>query len=128
MLLIDKDSTQSAPFKIPAGKQLTLLATGLNPGEKVTFELLALTAAGPGGDVCCPGPVSLPDIAWSAPLKVLGACDCDGPTAVELTNDMPYVILSRPQEILLRAKVDAADDAVVEVHAFETRSVNSCAC
>lgn len=126
MLLIDKDSQLSAPFKIPAGKQLTLLATGLAAGEKVTFELLALTSAGPGGDICCPGAVSLPDIAWSAPLKT-GGC-CDAPVAVELTSDMPYVVLSRPQEILLRAKVEASDDAVVEVHAFETVHSGSCIC
>ena len=126
MLLIDKDSTQSAPFKIPSGKQLTVLATGLNPGEKVVFELLALTAAGPGGDVCCPGPVSLPDIAWSAPLKI--ECGGDDPVAVELTADMPWKVLHQPQEILLRAKVIADDDAVVEVHSFETSQSGSCLC
>lgn len=120
MLLINKDQIVSAPFKIPYGKQLTLLATGLNPGETVGFEILSLTVAGPAGDVCCPGLVNLPDIDWTAPLKV--ACGCEEPALVELTSDMPYVILNYPQQIFLRAKVDAEDDAVVEVHLYETAS------
>lgn len=118
MILVDADHTASAPFKIPADEEWTFLATGLGGTDKVTFEIIALTAAGPGGDTCCPGPVSMPNIAWRTPLKTV--CGCDPAANVELTAAMPYVVLSRPREVMLLVTVNAAPHAIVEVHSYVT--------
>ena len=60
MKILDVDSTVSNIFTIPVGGQITLQAVGLENGDYIELELVRTTEVGPGGDLCCPGPVSLP--------------------------------------------------------------------
>jgi hypothetical protein len=122
MQLLTPELETSDTFKIPKGGQVTLLATGLTGADKVIVELVTLTAAGPGGDACCPGPVSLADVDWSFPLS-LSPC-CGEPAApVELTAAQPWFVIDTPQEVLMRVVKIADDDAVVVVYKHETASV-----
>lgn len=119
-LIITSEVRESETFKIGFGKQITLLATGLEGTDKVVFEIVTLTSGGPAADVCCPGQVQLPAIDWAFPLT--RNCGCDAPKAVELTATSPWIVLDTPQEFFLRAKVEAADDALVLVYKEETDS------
>lgn len=121
MQLLTPDTDVSEPFTIPKGGEVTLLATGLSGADKVVFELVTLTAAGPSGGVCCPAPVTLPDVGWVAPLTFSPCCG-EPATPVELTATMPWVVLRTPQELLMRVRKIASDDAVITVYSHETDS------
>jgi hypothetical protein len=121
MRIVSSEQDESDLFKIDIGKQVTLLATGLTGTDKVVIDIVALTSVGgPSGDPCCPGPVTLPDIGWSAPLT--RKCPCDYPEAVEMTATQPWVVLDAPQEFWLRARVVADPLSVVEVFKQDTNS------
>lgn len=116
MLLIGTEVDTSEPFTIE--KQVTLFATGLQGADKVVVEVVSMSKSGPQGDLCCPGPVALPEVQATTPLIV---CGCDGvKAAVELTATNPWVVLNYPHEIPLRARKIVADDAVVEVELYKT--------
>lgn len=117
MLLIGPEVDESAPFTIE--NQVTLFASGLQGSDKVVIEVVSMTKSGPSGDLCCPGPVSLPEINGAVPLLVR---DCCADKAVELTALKPFVVLDAPQKIPLRARVVAGAGATVEVELFETDS------
>ena len=114
MLLIGPEVDESAPFVID--KQVTLYARGLQVSDKVVIEVVSMTKSGPRGDFCCPGQVVLPEIDGAVPLLVR---DCCADKAVELTALRPWVVLDAPQQVPLRARVVAAQDASVEVELFE---------
>jgi len=121
MRIVSSEQVESDLFKIDIGKQITLLATGLAGTDKVVIEIVALTSpGGPSGDLCCPGPVSLPDVGWTAPLT--RKCGCDASQAVELTATDPWAVLDAPQEFWLRARVVADTMSVVEVFKQDTNS------
>lgn len=118
MLLIGTEVDTSEPFTIE--KQVTLFATGLQGNDRVVVEVVSMSKSGPQGDFCCPGQVALPEVQATTPLIV---CGCDGvKAAVELTATTPWVVLTVPQKVPLRARKLVADDAVVEVELHETSS------
>ena len=115
MNIITNDARVSAVFKIQ--HQLTIVASGLQDTDTVEIDVVSMTRSSPAtGDVCCPGPVSLPDFNSSTPLLT-----CDG-RAVKLTATKPWVVIDMPQQVPLVARVVADDDAVIEVNCFETDS------
>lgn len=124
-LLIPHTSKVSQPITIPKNETWTFLATGLGAGDTVTFEIVSLTTAGPASDnLCCPGAVSLPNIAWRVPLRM--SCGCDPAQVVTLTEQMPYVVLSKPRGVSLLLTVnDASPMSLIEVYA-ETTADKGC--
>ena len=122
--IIGVNDTTSAPFKIPAGKQLTIFASGLGAGEYVEILLATITPGNPGGGICCPGPVELPGLGQLYPLNRV-CCDCEA-TPVQLTRENPWYVLREPQEVDLIAHVVAGSDAVVEVYSSVTENNGSC--
>ena len=117
MLLIGTEVDTSQPFTID--KQVTLFATGLQGADKVVIEVVSMNRSGPGGDFCCPGSVTLPEVQSAVPLKLCFSCT---DTAVELTATKPWVVLDMPQKVPLRARKIVDADAVVEVELHETDS------
>lgn len=103
-LLIDRDTVDatSPAFTLGDNDQVTIFAMGLNPDDRVVFELVMF-----GGllneDCTCPPlavkPVAVQDVV---PLR----CCAD---EIVLTRDRPYVILDAPQNIPLRARLLSVD-------------------
>ena len=120
MKILGIDDSVSAIFAIPTGGQITLQATGLEHEDYVELELVRTTEVGPGGDTCCPGPVSLAEIGWHVPLLVDTNCGCNVP--VRLTPARPYVVLDTPQMLQLVAVKHADENAQIEVFCFATTS------
>jgi hypothetical protein len=118
--IISADQTASQPFVIPKGGQVTLFAAGLQGADKVTLHVVTTTRSGPTGDLCCPGPVALPELVDAVPLRL--RCNCGDFEAVELTAEQPWVVLNGPQALQLQARVVVADPlvATVTVDLFET--------
>lgn len=87
--------TTSRTFDLPPNQQLTVVATGLQDGDTVEFEIVVVNKLVPG-DPCCPGPVSLPTVIENTPLMCCGE-------RITLTNKRPYVIIDAPQGSVLRA-------------------------
>ena len=115
MNLITNDARISSVFRIQ--HQVTIVASGFQDTDTVVFDVVSLTRSAPStGDVCCPGPVSLPDFASSTPLTT-----CDN-RLVKLTATKPWVVIDMPQQVPLVARVLADDDAVIEVDYYETDS------
>lgn len=126
MQIVSSEQTVSEPFSIPSGKQITLMAYGLEDGDQVIVEILGTTRSAPSsGDFCCPGPVSLPEISTVAPMR------CRNGARVMMTKDHPWVVLDGPQELLMRAKVITTDiTATITVDKVESASTGcmTCAC
>lgn len=126
MQILAADQTESSLFKIDAGKQITLIANALASGDQVVVELVDTTRGLPAtGDVCCPGPVSLPEIAGITPLR------CRNGARVIMTQDHPWVILDGPQEVYMRVRAITDDiGAAITVDKVETASTGcaTCAC
>jgi hypothetical protein len=125
MEIINSEARVSAPFVIEKGQQVTLFASGLANTDQVVIEVLTLTTSGPAGDLCCPGPVALPEVVGAVPLT------CRNGTVVKMTAKLPWVILGAPQGVQLRARVVTPDsDAVISVHMTPSDSEGcmTCAC
>lgn len=120
MKILDVDSTVSNIFTIPVGGQITLQAVGLENGDYIELELVRTTEVGPGGDLCCPGPVSLAEIGWHVPLTVQDRC-CEE-VSVRLYPNRPYLVLDTPQALQLVAVKYADPAAQIEVFLEQTYS------
>lgn len=118
---------ESDTFVIEYGHQMTIAAIGLQPGDKVTFQMVHVPTLNPDTCACPPGIVELPSVAAYAPLMCCGA-------EIELTADNPVVVLDNPQRMLLRAVLDAQDTDGIWVWALDTQTANvtdrlrGCAC
>lgn len=99
----------SEPFQIPVGGQVTLLAQGLQATDRVIVEVVTTTSSAQGMDVCCPGPVALPEVATAVPLR------CRNGARAMLTPQYPWLVLDAPQDVELRARLIADDLAIVTV-------------
>lgn len=119
MQLISPEIQTSNPFTIPSGGQVTLFAHGLQGADKVVVEVVSITKISGGGSLCCPEPVSLPEVVNAIPLQLTCSCET-GP--VQLTAEKPWVVFDTPQMVSLRARVIADDTAVISVEMFETKS------
>lgn len=91
----------SNPFEV--SDQITVMAYGLAPTERVAFYLVGLSetlrsACGPG----CPPMVTLPSVIDEMQLM---CCD----TPILLTRDQPWVIIDSPQATKIRAKLETFD-------------------
>lgn len=108
--------TESQTFDLPVGAQWTVVATGLQDGDSVEFEIVVVNKLIPG-DPCCPGPVTMHTIIQSTPLMYWDE-------RVQLTNTRPYVIIEAPQGSVLRAILNSDEVEVPLVWA--TRTDTSC--
>ena len=123
MEIINNSERVSKPFVIGKGEQYTLFASGLQGDDEVIIEIITMTPSGPIGDYCCPGPVALPEIVGATPLA------CRNGVEVKMTADMPWVTLSSPQSVPLRARVVTDDDtAVISVTKNATAAEDCMAC
>lgn len=126
MQILAADQTESLLFKIDAGKQITLIANGLASGDQVVVEIVDTTRGLPAtGDLCCPGPVSLPEIAGITPLR------CRNGARVMMTAEHPWVVLDGPQEIYMRVRAVTSDlSAAITVDKVDTDAGGcmNCAC
>lgn len=123
MEIINNSERVSKPFVIGKGEQYTLFASGLQGDDEVVIEIITMTPSGPIGDYCCPGPVALPEIVGATPLV------CRNGVEVKMTADMPWVTLSSPQSVPLRARVVTDDDtAVISVTKNATAAEDCMAC
>lgn len=118
--IISEENTASQPFVIPVGGQVTLFATGLQGGDKVTLHVVTTTRSGPAGGFCCPGPVSMPELVAAVPLRV--RCNCGPLETIELTADQPWAVLNGPQVLQLQARKEVDPTATVTVELFETKN------
>ena len=123
-VIINPDQDTSAPFTIPAGKQITIFAAGLGEGEYVKILLATITPGSPMGGICCPGPVELPGLGLLYPLNRV-CCGCEE-TPVQLTRENPWYVLREPQGVPMIAHVVAAADAVITVSMAVTENNGSC--
>lgn len=89
----------SEAFAIPNCGALVLNAYGLQAGDAVRVERIDVSRGGPQGGVCCPGPVSLPEVQSSLPLM------CGPGKLLELTVNAPWVELTDPRGALLRLRL-----------------------
>lgn len=105
--------SESQTFTIDYGKQMTIAAIGLEPGDTINFEMLHVPAIDPDNCVCPPGSVELPSVAAYSMLQCCG-------TLVELNIANPVVILDNPQRMLLRAVLNTSDPDSIWVWAIET--------
>lgn len=125
MEIINSFARTSEPFVIGKGEQYTFFASGLSGADEVVIEVLTVTGAGPGGDFCCPGPVALPEVVGAIPLI------CRNGVQVKMTAELPWLILSSPQSVPLRARVVTSDDsAVITVvkNVSDSEDCLGCAC
>lgn len=118
--IITPDIRQSKPFDVKPGKQITLHATGMQPGDQVFVDLLAFTRAGPAADWCCQTGPYQAGITEAVPLR------CRNGARVVLTSDFPWVTLNAPQSVPLRARVVADDLAQITVNSEESTAASGC--
>lgn len=124
MQIVSSEQTLSDPFEIPSGKQVTLISYGLEEGDQVIVEIVSTTRALPSsGDVCCPGPVGLPEISTVTPMR------CRNGARIVMTKEHPWAVLDGPQGIQLRARVITSDlAATITVDKIETSGGGCMAC
>lgn len=108
---------ESDTFVIPYGKQMTLTAIGLQPGDEVKVQMVHVPTLDPDTCACPPGNVTLPSVAAYTYLT----CCCE---PIKLTADRPVIVLDNPQRMLLRAELTAADTDGIWVWAAETDTRN----
>lgn len=120
----------SDPFEV-AG-QITVYAYNLQPGERISFEVVALSELVKTACGSCPPAVVLPSIVDAMPLNCCGEI-------ITLTRDRPWVIIDSPQGAKLRAKLETSagvavvpSDQLVVYSTTNTLNVNDrmrgCAC
>lgn len=105
----------SANFQLTVGGQLTLKAVGFDesdPDNYIWVELVVINRFKPA-DPCCPGPVNLPSVVASVPLRCCGEL-------IRLDANNPYVIIDAPQDSLLRARLEG--DTVPMAWISETKT------
>lgn len=108
----------SGTFAVPVGGQLTVYGFGLQPGDKITFEMLYVpTLKGEPCETPPGGQAELPQAAAVAPLLCCGK-------EIAVTIDNPYVVIDAPQNILLRAVLEAEDIPSIASWAIETKTAN----
>lgn len=93
--------TVSPTFRI--GKQVTIVALGLEVTDEVTVWMVLPTDPVKNPCSCPPGAVVLPSVLDEQQLPT-----CCGEGFVTLTRARPYVVLDAPQDVLLRVKLDTA--------------------
>lgn len=114
----NKMTTTSDSFVIPIGGQVTVFAFGLEPDDEITFDMLYVPSL--AGDPCdCPpgGQAELPQAAAVERLRCCGE-------SIRLTYDNPYVILDSPQNIFIRANLEAEDTMAVTSWLVTTNTPN----
>jgi hypothetical protein len=123
--IIGPHSLESQAFMIYPGKQITLHATGLFGDDKVIIEIVELSKAPDfKGNPCC-------DLA-AINIEVLAAVQlkCANGNRAELTAEYPWFVVEAPQNVTLRARVEADPGASISVDLTETDSDGclSCTC
>jgi hypothetical protein len=117
---------ESPTFQIPDGGQLTIFAVGMQPGDYVTFEVLALT---PGArPIACGCYITEAMAASILAVQELQCPTCESDTAqpVRLTDRNPVIVLDSPQGVMLRAVYhgDGVNLGLVTVTASQTDTPN----
>ena len=104
--LFNSSSLQDASLvNFAIEQQVTVAAVGLQPGESITFEMVAFTSPG-RGETC--NPCDLPPILYAAEAawqKLM----CCGAQPVTLSAENPVVLLDSPQHMRLRARFNGHD-------------------
>ena len=121
--LFNSSSLQDASLvNFAIEKQVTVAAVGLQPGESITFEMVAFTSPG-RGETC--NPCDLPPILYAAEAawqKLM----CCGAQPVTLSAENPVVLLDSPQHMRLRARFNGHDfsagSLTCTVEVFESSS------
>lgn len=121
-----KFSLQSPTFRIDEGKQITIVAVGMQPEDYITFEAINLKAGAPPiACGCVITAAEMPSVEGIQELKC-PACLSETLRPVRLTDRNPIVILDSPQDVLLRAVYhgDGVDVQSVTVWYDETATPN----
>lgn len=104
-LLFDpsNSSLTSRTFRIDEGKQVTIVAIGMQPGDYITFEAIHLIASAP--PIACGCYITEAEMPYIAGVQELKCPACLSETLrpVRLTDRNPSVVLDSPQDTLLRA-------------------------
>jgi hypothetical protein len=120
--IITPELRQSQPFDIRPGEQVTLHATGMQEGDQVVVELLALSRASAASDWCCQ---TGPQQAATTEATLLR---CRNGARVLLTQAFPWVTLSSPQSVPLRVRVIADDLAQITVNSEKSPAAGAADC
>lgn len=94
----------SEPFDVSG--QLTIYAYNLVGTEKVVFEIVALSELVKSACGNCPPAVQLPTVVDAIPLQCCGEL-------IQLSREMPWVIIDSPQGAKVRAKLQTNMGAAV---------------
>jgi hypothetical protein len=120
--IITSDTPQtSEPFSIVVGGQVQLHAYGLQASDRVLIEIVDATRSGPTTE-CCPGQVALPEVSSAKVLR------CRNGARAILTTEYPTLTLDSPQDVQLRARVEADDLAIVRVSLLESDASDCSTC
>jgi hypothetical protein len=116
----------SEPFTLGADEAVALVAYGLQAGEVVHVELVTVTRGGPRGTVCCPSPVTLPEVQGAVPLS-----RCPGGAPIQLTETAPWALVYDPRGAPLRVRLSSSDlelSQVLVTLAVVSRAARCCDC
>lgn len=108
---------ESQTMSIKPGGQITVVAFGLSGNDKVKFEVVLTPAIAPDNCKCPPGKVELPSVGASAPLIKCGV----QPT---LDANNSFIVLDAPQNVGLRAVLEADDVAGIYVIALSSNTAD----
>lgn len=121
--IITPDTPQTSdPFVIEVGGQIQLHAQGLQNGDRVLVEIVDTTRSGPLPTECCPGPVALPEVSAAKVLR------CRNGARAILTAEYPTLTFDSPQDVQLRARVEADETAVIRVSLLRSRASDCSIC
>lgn len=123
--ILELDQDTSSVFEVPPGHQVTLQAQGLSTNDRVVVETVYITNAGAALDWCCAnGAVSPAEVAAAQQLR------CANGARVILTEHYPFVVLSGPVRVPLRARFipgDPSGAARVQLHEYPA-GAGGCGC
>jgi hypothetical protein len=94
----------SKPFEV--SDQVTVYAYNLEPGQRVSFEIVALSELIKSACGNCPPAVTLPSVVDSMPLKCCG-------DLIAITRDQPWVVIDSPQGAKIRARLETSGGVIV---------------
>ena len=121
----------SQPFEV-GEEQVTVYAYRLEPGQRVSFEIVALSELIKTACGNCPPAVTLPAVVDAMELQCCGE-------PIILTREQPWVIIDSPQGAKIRARLETSvgvivvpTDQLVVYNKTTTTNVNDrmrgCAC
>jgi hypothetical protein len=118
--IISVNDVVSDTFEVPIKSQITLYATGLQASDHVIVEMVGMSGTSGGDDVCCPSPVSLPEVTSAAELK------CRSGKTMRLTAEHPFLVLDAPQGVPMQARVVSDMPGFITVELISDTNSSGC--